>query len=120
MFMSDVDYQLGGSLAIERKKYNIKECRTYIGVPIVTVLLVKTRSLYCSEKCLRDDALYHHPLLGYKYPEFKNFPHVKPLVTSSDHQTTDFIKKPADDQICRLATVSPGNHKQNHHRFNNL
>ncbi|KAJ8660752.1 hypothetical protein O0I10_003395 [Lichtheimia ornata] len=31
-------------------------------------------SLYCSEECLRNDALNHHPLLGYDYAEFKNFP----------------------------------------------
>ncbi|KAI7882888.1 hypothetical protein K492DRAFT_160128 [Lichtheimia hyalospora FSU 10163] len=31
-------------------------------------------SLYCSEECLRNDALNHHPLLGYDYAELKNFP----------------------------------------------
>ncbi|RCI04699.1 hypothetical protein CU098_012920 [Rhizopus stolonifer] len=30
-------------------------------------------SLYCSEKCLRSDALNHHPSLGYKFPEFEHF-----------------------------------------------
>ncbi|ORX57399.1 hypothetical protein DM01DRAFT_1334024 [Hesseltinella vesiculosa] len=31
-------------------------------------------SLYCSEQCLRNDALKNHPLLGYTYPEFVDFP----------------------------------------------
>ncbi|KAI7899412.1 uncharacterized protein BX663DRAFT_521654 [Cokeromyces recurvatus] len=33
-----------------------------------------SESLYCSEHCLRSDALRNHPLLGYKYPEFIDFP----------------------------------------------
>ncbi|KAI9472473.1 MAG: hypothetical protein EXX96DRAFT_530713 [Benjaminiella poitrasii] len=31
-------------------------------------------SLYCSEDCLRQDALMHHPMLGYNYPELQDFP----------------------------------------------
>ncbi|KAI8359922.1 hypothetical protein EDC96DRAFT_422354, partial [Choanephora cucurbitarum] len=33
-----------------------------------------SESLYCSEQCLRSDALRNHPLLGYTYPEFTDFP----------------------------------------------
>ncbi|KAI9485211.1 MAG: hypothetical protein EXX96DRAFT_513635 [Benjaminiella poitrasii] len=33
-----------------------------------------SESLYCSEQCLRSDALRNHPLLGYTYPEFIDFP----------------------------------------------
>ncbi|ORX42792.1 hypothetical protein DM01DRAFT_1411765 [Hesseltinella vesiculosa] len=33
-----------------------------------------SNSLYCSEECLRADALSHHPLLGYDYAELKDFP----------------------------------------------
>ncbi|KAI8331173.1 hypothetical protein BC941DRAFT_439184 [Chlamydoabsidia padenii] len=33
-----------------------------------------SESLYCSEQCLRADALRNHPLLGYTYPEFVDFP----------------------------------------------
>lgn len=32
-------------------------------------------SLYCSEDCLRQDALMHHPMLGYDYADLKGFPH---------------------------------------------
>ncbi|KAI9275999.1 hypothetical protein BY458DRAFT_539357 [Sporodiniella umbellata] len=32
-------------------------------------------SLYCSEECLKQDALRHHPLLGYDYAELDGFPH---------------------------------------------
>ncbi|KAI8382247.1 hypothetical protein BD560DRAFT_386073 [Blakeslea trispora] len=34
-----------------------------------------SNSLYCSEDCLRQDALMHHPMLGYDYAELKGFPH---------------------------------------------
>ncbi|KAI8882187.1 hypothetical protein K501DRAFT_251887 [Backusella circina FSU 941] len=44
-----------------------------------------SESLYCSEKCLRLDALRNHPLLGYKYPEFTDFPHPKPSTTVPTH-----------------------------------
>ncbi|KAG0735735.1 hypothetical protein G6F57_004427 [Rhizopus arrhizus] len=33
-------------------------------------------SLYCSEECLRQDALLHHPMLGYDYADLRGFPHV--------------------------------------------
>lgn len=32
-------------------------------------------SLYCSEDCLKQDALMNHPMLGYNYSELKGFPH---------------------------------------------
>ncbi|KAI9496051.1 hypothetical protein BDB00DRAFT_811518 [Zychaea mexicana] len=35
-------------------------------------------SLYCSEQCLRADALRNHPLLGYNYEEFVDFPRPYP------------------------------------------
>jgi hypothetical protein len=38
-----------------------------------------SESLYCSEQCLRADALRNHPLLGYTYPEFTDFPRPKPV-----------------------------------------
>ncbi|CAO3679415.1 unnamed protein product [Rhizopus stolonifer] len=38
-------------------------------------------SLYCSERCLRQDALLHHPLLGYDFSELQGFPHVKNTTT---------------------------------------
>ncbi|KAI9313080.1 hypothetical protein BX666DRAFT_1839652, partial [Dichotomocladium elegans] len=33
-----------------------------------------SESLYCSDDCLRADALRNHPLLGYDWHEFVNFP----------------------------------------------
>ncbi|CAO3619208.1 unnamed protein product [Mucor hiemalis] len=40
-----------------------------------------SNSLYCSENCLRSDALNHHPLLGYDYAELKDFPRSTPSPT---------------------------------------
>ncbi|KAF7730153.1 hypothetical protein EC973_002761 [Apophysomyces ossiformis] len=31
-------------------------------------------SLYCSEECLKQDALSHHPILGYDFADLQNFP----------------------------------------------
>ncbi|KAI8375998.1 uncharacterized protein BYT42DRAFT_573049 [Radiomyces spectabilis] len=42
-----------------------------------------SNSLYCSEDCLRSDALNHHPLLGYDYAELKDFPRSIPTLSSS-------------------------------------
>ncbi|KAI8075286.1 hypothetical protein BC940DRAFT_287926 [Gongronella butleri] len=42
-----------------------------------------SNSLYCSEECLRADALNHHPLLGYDYAELKDFPRSSAASTPS-------------------------------------
>ncbi|KAI8991133.1 hypothetical protein BDF20DRAFT_809283, partial [Mycotypha africana] len=34
-----------------------------------------SNSLYCSEYCLRQDALTRHPMLGYDYADLEGFPH---------------------------------------------
>ncbi|KAI8371183.1 hypothetical protein EDC96DRAFT_501735 [Choanephora cucurbitarum] len=49
-----------------------------------------SNSLYCSEECLRSDALNHHPLLGYDYAELKDFPRSSPALstTSSSASST--------------------------------
>ncbi|KAI9031770.1 hypothetical protein CLU79DRAFT_730045 [Phycomyces nitens] len=45
-------------------------------------------SLYCSQECLRSDALNHHPLLGYDYAEFKDFPRSSPGLSPSSTAST--------------------------------
>lgn len=45
-------------------------------------------SLYCSEQCLRTDALRNHPLLGYTYPEFTDFPRPRTDSTVSSASTS--------------------------------
>ncbi|KAI8881038.1 hypothetical protein K501DRAFT_253903 [Backusella circina FSU 941] len=46
-------------------------------------------SLYCSEECLRSDALNHHPLLGYDYAELKDFPRSSsPALTACSGSST--------------------------------
>ncbi|KAI7856858.1 hypothetical protein BDC45DRAFT_533314 [Circinella umbellata] len=40
-------------------------------------------SLYCSESCLKSDALRNHPLLGYDWHEFEDFPRPHPSPASS-------------------------------------
>ncbi|KAI9016431.1 hypothetical protein CLU79DRAFT_763851 [Phycomyces nitens] len=47
-----------------------------------------SQSLYCSEKCLRDDALRNHPLLGYTYREFVDFP--RPYSTRRSPSTSTY------------------------------
>ncbi|KAH8550243.1 hypothetical protein BGW37DRAFT_427608 [Umbelopsis sp. PMI_123] len=47
-------------------------------------------SLYCSEGCLRSDALNNHPMLGYQYPELQDFPHssTSPTLTAASSSST--------------------------------
>ncbi|KAI9306257.1 hypothetical protein BJ944DRAFT_248356 [Cunninghamella echinulata] len=42
-----------------------------------------SNSLYCSEECLRKDAVSHHPMLGYDFAEFKDFPRRSSSATPS-------------------------------------
>ncbi|GAN02510.1 hypothetical protein MAM1_0023d01954 [Mucor ambiguus] len=74
-------------------------------------------SLYCSEDCLRQDALMHHPMLGYDYAELEGFPHstqmpslvrrkssIPTLAASSNSNSsnsTDFI------QLQKIPSLSP-------------
>ncbi|KAI8881698.1 hypothetical protein K501DRAFT_222502 [Backusella circina FSU 941] len=45
-------------------------------------------SLYCSEECLRQDALSHHPMLGYDYADLKNFPHGALSLPKHDNESS--------------------------------
>ncbi|KAI9349929.1 hypothetical protein BD770DRAFT_394679 [Pilaira anomala] len=47
-----------------------------------------SESLYCSEQCLRADALRNHPLLGYTYPEFTDFPRPKARSQHNHHSSS--------------------------------
>ncbi|KAI8329402.1 hypothetical protein BC941DRAFT_328680, partial [Chlamydoabsidia padenii] len=42
-----------------------------------------SNSLYCSEECLRQDAINHHPMLGYDFADFKDFPRRRPSLSPS-------------------------------------
>lgn len=71
-------------------------------------------SLYCSEDCLRQDALMHHPMLGYDYADLEGFPHntkmpslvrrkssIPTLSVSSNNNNSDFI------QLQKIPSLSP-------------
>ncbi|KAI9301970.1 hypothetical protein BJ944DRAFT_270658 [Cunninghamella echinulata] len=61
-----------------------------------------SNSLYCSEECLRADALNHHPLLGYDYAELKDFPRSSPTLTS-----TSFMYSSSSNSSCSSSIYSP-------------
>ncbi|KAG2205552.1 hypothetical protein INT47_005927 [Mucor saturninus] len=51
-------------------------------------------SLYCSEDCLRQDALMHHPMLGYDYADLKGFPHdVSPSQQQQQQSMPSIIRR---------------------------
>ncbi|KAI8881418.1 hypothetical protein K501DRAFT_286409 [Backusella circina FSU 941] len=54
---------------------------------------VHSNSLYCSDECLRADALRNHPSLGYKFTEFVDFPRAikRPCQSSSTSTTSSAI-----------------------------
>ncbi|KAI8138672.1 hypothetical protein BJV82DRAFT_630119 [Fennellomyces sp. T-0311] len=60
-----------------------------------------SNSLYCSEECLRADALNHHPLLGYDWQEFKDFPR------SSNHSTSPGLSSSASSIASASPSLSP-------------
>ncbi|KAI8881420.1 hypothetical protein K501DRAFT_253306 [Backusella circina FSU 941] len=56
-----------------------------------------SESLYCSEQCLRADALRNHPLLGYTYPEFTDFPRPKPL--NNSNSSIQLLSSPSSPKL---------------------
>ncbi|KAI9276100.1 hypothetical protein BY458DRAFT_506367 [Sporodiniella umbellata] len=57
---------------------------------------MQSNSLYCSERCLRQDALLHHPLLGYDFSELRGFPHVKSTYpVDTTHRRIQPVSKPS-------------------------
>ncbi|KAL7310824.1 hypothetical protein PS15m_010268 [Mucor circinelloides] len=68
-----------------------------------------SESLYCSEQCLRADALRNHPLLGYTYPEFTDFPRPNNNHNHHDptHHNNNTKSSPSSYSNCSSASVSP-------------
>ncbi|SAM04737.1 hypothetical protein [Absidia glauca] len=60
-----------------------------------------SNSLYCSEECLRQDAISHHPMLGYDFAEFKDFPRRSSLSPSM------ISLSPALSSTSTMSSVSP-------------
>ncbi|KAI8138158.1 hypothetical protein BJV82DRAFT_631972 [Fennellomyces sp. T-0311] len=58
-------------------------------------------SLYCSDECLRQDALQHHPMLGYNFSEYRGF-----LTTNAVERRTSW-----DDD----SSNSSSQYSQQHH-----
>ncbi|KAI8880728.1 hypothetical protein K501DRAFT_254551 [Backusella circina FSU 941] len=63
-------------------------------------------SLYCSESCLRSDALNHHPLLGYDYAELKDFPRSSCLTEETMSPPIPFKQKKDTDSISSSSVSS--------------
>ncbi|KAI8144685.1 hypothetical protein BJV82DRAFT_605863 [Fennellomyces sp. T-0311] len=58
-----------------------------------------SNSLYCSDECLRSDALNHHPLLGYDYADLRDFPRRRPsspcaALSSDDSSSISLLSPP--------------------------
>lgn len=67
-------------------------------------------SLYCSEECLRADALNKHPLLGYDWQELRDFPRSVPHLTSSPglSSSSSQASSPSLSPIPSYTLPSPG------------
>ncbi|KAL0073369.1 hypothetical protein J3Q64DRAFT_1756366 [Phycomyces blakesleeanus] len=68
-------------------------------------------SLYCSQECLRSDALNHHPLLGYDYAEFKDFPRSSPSPGLSPSSTSSSASTPPLSPVPSYTLPSPHIHQ---------
>ncbi|GAA5801764.1 hypothetical protein EDC94DRAFT_591413 [Helicostylum pulchrum] len=64
-----------------------------------------SNSLYCSEDCLRSDALNHHPLLGYDYAELKDFPRSSPSPTLTASSSSTVSLSPSLSSIASFKEV---------------
>ncbi|KAG2211728.1 uncharacterized protein EV154DRAFT_511083 [Mucor mucedo] len=64
-----------------------------------------SNSLYCSEDCLRSDALNHHPLLGYDYAELKDFPRSSPSPTLTASSSSTASLSPCLSPIASFKEV---------------
>ncbi|ORZ18181.1 hypothetical protein BCR42DRAFT_413301 [Absidia repens] len=79
-----------------------------------------SNSLYCSEECLRADALNHHPLLGYDYAELKNFPRSSPTLSSSSSVSSSSLSQsPIPSFILPSPQSSPPNHHHQQRQYTN-
>ncbi|KAI7849161.1 hypothetical protein BDC45DRAFT_540335 [Circinella umbellata] len=84
-----------------------------------------SNSIYCSEECLRADALKSHPLLGYDWEEFKDFPRsspnsvISPGLSSSASSVAS--ASPSLSPVPSYTLPSPGLKGSSHyHRSNRL
>ncbi|KAL1932544.1 hypothetical protein VTP01DRAFT_8222 [Rhizomucor pusillus] len=86
----------------------------------------QSNSLYCSEECLRADALNHHPLLGYDWHEFKNFPRRTSTATisttcsssaTSPGLSSTASSSAASSPVPSYTLPSPGIHISRTHRL---
>lgn len=69
-----------------------------------------SNSLYCSEDCLRQDALTHHPMLGYDFQELKSFPKQQERMPSYVRRKSSIPSLSTVDntiQIQRMPSLSP-------------
>ncbi|KAI8373009.1 uncharacterized protein BYT42DRAFT_55142 [Radiomyces spectabilis] len=69
-----------------------------------------SESLYCSEQCLRVDALRNHPLLGYTYPEFVNFPRPYPKQSSSSSTASTTAEQPSSSLLASSCSIASSPH----------
>ncbi|KAI8341300.1 hypothetical protein BC941DRAFT_416476 [Chlamydoabsidia padenii] len=61
-----------------------------------------SNSLYCSEECLRQDAISHHPMLGYDFADLKDFPRRRSSLSPSMISLS-----PALSSTSTMSSVSP-------------
>ncbi|RUS20602.1 hypothetical protein BC937DRAFT_94854 [Endogone sp. FLAS-F59071] len=64
-----------------------------------------SNSLYCSDECLKCDALNHHPMLGYNYEELQDFP--RSTSSSSSLSSSSTPTSPIPSYAFTSPTFSP-------------
>ncbi|KAM3582332.1 hypothetical protein VKS41_004977 [Umbelopsis sp. WA50703] len=68
--------------------------------PVCDQKIYSGNALYCSQACLRDDALRRNPLLGYDFNEFQDFPRpykqtARRLSSSTSSSTSSTVSSPS-------------------------
>lgn len=62
-------------------------------------------SLYCSDECLKQDALMHHPMLGYDYSDLNGFPHTQQHQPQQQKLPAFVNRKPSIPTIENSASI---------------
>lgn len=72
--------------------------------PVCDQKIFSGNALYCSQACLRDDALRRNPLLGYDFSELQDFPRPhkqtpRRSFSSTSSATSSLVSSPAVSPI---------------------
>ncbi|KAG2218490.1 hypothetical protein INT45_011671, partial [Circinella minor] len=77
-------------------------------------------SLYCSDECLKSDALAHSPMLGYDFSEYRGFLSTNVLERRTSWGDEESISSVQSSSSSSSLLSSSSHHRQHHHSVPSL